>query len=89
MSDTATAERVTLTREEYETLRAGTPATVTVDAAEYSELIAFKAANLRRADENTRVMARLHELENMLRREQQEHNLELNQAVARIKQLGG
>jgi hypothetical protein len=89
MSETAAPERVTLTREEYEILRGGQPATVTVDAAEYSKLIAGQAANDKQAAENQRVMVRLRELENMLKREQQEHNLELNQAVARIKQLGG
>jgi hypothetical protein len=89
MSETAVADRVTLTREEYETLRGGQPATVTVDAAEYSKLVAGQAANANRDAENQRVMTRLRELENMLKREQQEHTLELNQAVARIKQLGG
>jgi hypothetical protein len=84
MSDTAVAERVTLTREEYETLRAGTPATVTITAAEYSELKRGANSGVDPAV-HQRCMARMQELESMLRREQSEHAIEVAQFTADLK----
>jgi hypothetical protein len=84
-------ERVTLTLEEYESLRAGKPAapTVTVDAGEYEALVAFKAATTKKAEEYARVVGRMGELEMLLRREMQDHTAEMDAATKRIKQLGG
>jgi hypothetical protein len=85
------SDRVTLTIDEYEALKAGKAAapTVVVDAAEYAELIEFKAATTKKAEEYTRVVGRMRELEMLLRREMQDHTAELDAAVKRIKQLGG
>jgi hypothetical protein len=85
------SDRVTLTVEEYEALKAGKPAspTVVVDAAEYAALVEFKATTTKKAEEHTRVVGRMRELEMLLRREMQEHTAELDAATKRIKQLGG
>jgi hypothetical protein len=85
------SERITLTIEEYEALKAGKPAapTVTVDAAEYEALVAFKASTTKQGEEHARVVGRMRELEMLLRREMQDHTAELEAATKRIKQLGG
>lgn len=77
-------DQITLTRAEYETLRAGTPATVTIDAAEYQ---ALKANQTKGIDPvvHQRVLARLGEVEQQLRREMQEHNLEIAQMTKRLE----
>jgi hypothetical protein len=84
-------ERVSLTVAEYEALKAGRPAapTVVVDAEEYAALVAFKAAATKQADEHSRVVGRMRELEMLLRREMNDHTAELEAAIKRIKQLGG
>jgi hypothetical protein len=90
MSDPATVEHITMSRAEYEQLmRVAVPATVTVDAAEYASLVEFKAANGKKAEEHTRVVGRMRELEMLLRREMNDHTAELEAAHKRIKQLGG
>jgi hypothetical protein len=85
------SERVTLTVEEYEALKAGKAAspTVVVDAEEYAALVAFKAQGTKQGEEYTRVVGRMRELEMLLRREMQDHVAELAEAHKRIKQLGG
>jgi hypothetical protein len=90
---TATAEQVSLSREEYERLLAAAPAqTVTITVAEFNELVAAKT-DTKALDalkqERDRFAARCRELESCLRREQQEHSEEIDRAVKRIKQLGG
>jgi hypothetical protein len=78
-----------MSRAEYDALKSGGKPTVTVDAAEYAALVAFKAGTTKQADEHVRVLARLRELETIIRREMQEHEAELAAAHKRIKQLGG
>jgi len=86
----AVAEKVQLTREEYEQLLAKVPQqTITVDAAEYAALVAHKESSAKLTGERDRLFARVRELETCLRREQGEHEEELDHALAKIKKMGG
>jgi hypothetical protein len=87
---TAVAERVEITREEYEQLLKSAPKqTVTVDAAEYAELVAGKGGHDKLKEANERLNMRLRDLESALKREQRDHQEEYNELLKRVKQLGG
>jgi hypothetical protein len=76
MSETQTApENVTISREEYEAWKAGQPATVTIEAAEYKRL--QEAARGVDPETHRRVAARLAEVEQLLRVEMAEHQAEV------------
>jgi PHD/YefM family antitoxin component YafN of YafNO toxin-antitoxin module len=75
MSETATQEKVTISREEYEMWKAGQPATVTIEAAEYKRL--QEAAHGVDPETHRRVTARLAEVERLLRTEMEEHQAEV------------
>jgi hypothetical protein len=90
MSETAAAETVSLSREEYEALLKGAPKqTVTVDAAEYAELVGVKAELVKVAGERDRYCTRCRELETCLGREQREHREEIEAAQKHIRKLTG
>jgi uncharacterized protein YlxW (UPF0749 family) len=87
---TAVAERVEISREEYEQLMKAAPKqTVTVDATEYAELTAAKAGHDKLKEANERLNMRLRDLETALKREQRDHQEEYNELLKRVKQLGG
>ena len=87
MSETATAEKemVAISREELEILRAGTPATVTITAEEYRQLKATAGAGGVDSQVHQRCVARMHELEMLMRREQTEHNEEVATMTAALR----
>jgi PHD/YefM family antitoxin component YafN of YafNO toxin-antitoxin module len=75
MDDMAAGEKVTISREEYEAWKAGQPATVTIEAAEYKRL--QEAARGVDPETHRRVAARLAEVEQLLRVEMAEHQAEV------------
>jgi PHD/YefM family antitoxin component YafN of YafNO toxin-antitoxin module len=76
MSETAAPEQVTISREEYEMWRAGQPATVTIEAAEYKRLQEAARGGVD-PETHRRVAARLAEVEQLLRVEMAEHQAEV------------
>lgn len=84
-SAVATPDQVTMTREEYEMLRAGTPATVTITAEEYRDLKAKAGSGGVDPGVHQRCVARMGELEMMLRVEQTAHNEEVNTMTAALR----
>lgn len=96
MSESATLERpdrVVLTAEEYEALKAGQGharrETVVVDADEYRAMRARDESAKQILGQLDLTRARMRELEGLLRREQADHQQECDQMLKRIKSLGG
>lgn len=86
MSESAAAEKIELSREEYEKLLASAPKqTITVDAAEYNQLVAGKGALEKVTAERDRYAGRMRELELCLRREQQEHGEEVKGLLTELR----
>jgi hypothetical protein len=79
-----------LSREEYEQLLKGSPKqTITVDAAEYADLVGVKAELVKTSGERDRYASRCRELETCLSREQREHREEIEAATKHIRKLTG
>lgn len=90
MSETAAAEKIELTREQYEQLLANVPRqTITVDAAEYAALVAGTGDVKKISQERDRYAGRCRELEACLKREQNDHREELAAAELMIRKLKG
>ena len=77
-------DQVTISREELAALRAAQPATVTISTAEYQRLRAGQGHGVD-PEKHQRVVARLAEVEQLLRREMAEHAAEIAAMSKRLE----